>query len=290
MTASLMDGRALAEAWRAALVPRVQAVRARLGRPPGLGVILVGEDPASALYVRNKVRAAHKVGLHSQVMRLPDTARMADVAAAVAAFNADGAIDAFLLQLPLPAHLDADALMRAIDPRKDADGLHPHNVAALVGGRVAPRPCTPLGCLALLDAAGVALEGAHAVVVGRSAIVGKPLALLLSARNATVTLCHQKTRDLAQHVGQADVLVVAVGRPELVDGAWIKPGAAVVDVGINRVTRPDGTHALCGDVAFAAAQRRAGWITPVPGGVGPMTIAMLLENAVAAAEAAGGAP
>lgn len=283
MPATMLDGRALAATRRAALMPRVAQVCARLGRPPGLGVVLVGEHAASQLYVRNKVRAAERAGLVSQVHRLAGNVDQASLHRTIAACNDAAALDAFLVQLPLPPHLDAAAALVRVAPAKDADGLHPHNVGALMTGRTAPRPCTPQGVMALLAEAQVALAGAEAVVVGRSAIVGRPTAELLSAADATVTLCHAKTRDLAAHVGRADVLVVAAGQPNLVPGAWLKRGAVVIDVGINRVTTPDG-DALCGDVHFASAVGCAGAITPVPGGVGPMTIAMLLENAVAAAE------
>lgn len=286
MAATILDGRALAAERRGALALRVERVRARLGRPPGLGVVLVGDDAASQLYVRNKARAAEAVGLVSQVYRLPADVDQAGLHRVIAACNANRALDAFLVQLPLPAHLDASQALVRVAPHKDADGLHPENVGALYTGRTAPRPCTPQGIMALLAAAGVQLAGAEAVVVGRSAIVGRPTAELLSAAHATVTLCHAQTRALATHVARAEVLVVAAGRPGLVPGAWIRPGAVVVDVGISRVALPNGGHALRGDVDFPSAAQRAAAITPVPGGVGPMTIAMLLDNAVAAAERA----
>lgn len=283
MPARILDGRALAATRRTALLPRVAQLATRLGRPPGLGVVLVGEHVASQLYVRNKVRAAERAGLVSEVYRLPHDVDQASLHRTIDACNQAAALDAFLVQLPLPPHLDAAAALARVAPAKDADGLHPHNVGALMTGRPAPRPCTPQGVMALLAEAGVTLAGAEAVVVGRSAIVGRPTAELLSAANATVTLCHAKTRDLAAHVRRADVLVVAAGQPNLVPGAWLQPGAVVIDVGISRVPTCNG-DALCGDVHFESAVQCAGAITPVPGGVGPMTIAMLLENAVAAAE------
>lgn len=280
MTAQRLDGRALADSLQAVQRARAAALCTQLGRQTALGVILVGDDGPSSIYVRNKARAAGRIGMASQVVRLPADVSMPVLLAQVAAFNADPHLDAFLVQLPLPPHLDARLVTQAIDPHKDADGLHPINVGALVTGAAGPRPCTPAGCLALLDHAQVPLAGAHAVVIGRSAIVGKPMALMLLARHATVTMCHAQTKDLSAHVGRADVVVAAVGRPDLVRGAWLKPGSAVIDVGINRV---DG--ALVGDVAFAEAQARAAWVTPVPGGVGPMTVAMLLRNTLDAADA-----
>jgi methylenetetrahydrofolate dehydrogenase (NADP+)/methenyltetrahydrofolate cyclohydrolase len=281
MTAQRLDGRALAEGLRHGQRERAQALAAALGRPLKLGMVLVGDHGPSAIYVRNKVRAAEAIGMQSRVIRLPLEVSQAALLAAVAALNADPSLDAFLVQLPLPPHLDEAAVVAAIAPQKDADGLHPHNVGALVAGRPGMRPCTPAGCVALLDSVDVPIAGAHAVVVGRSAIVGKPMALMLLARHATVTLCHAQTRDLPAHVGRADIVVAAVGRPHLIAGSWIKAGAAVIDVGINRV---DGS--LVGDVDYAAAVARAAYITPVPGGVGPMTVAMLLHNTLQAAEAA----
>jgi len=273
--ALILDGKTLAKEIRAGLAERVVEVSRRLGRPPGLAVVLVGEDPASAIYVRNKERAARKAGLLSEVVRLPGDCTQAQVLAAVDELNGREEIDAFLVQLPLPKAVDEGAVVQRIDPCKDADGLHPLSLGKLMAGLSAPRPCTPSGVLALLDRGGVELEGKRALVIGRSAIVGKPIALMLLERHATVTLCHSRTLDLRQEVGRADVVVAAVGRPELIRGDWIKPGAAVIDVGINRI---DGK--LVGDVEFSAAAERAGCITPVPGGVGPMTIAMLLKNAV----------
>jgi methylenetetrahydrofolate dehydrogenase (NADP+)/methenyltetrahydrofolate cyclohydrolase len=271
----VLDGKALALRVRAGLAERVTEVTSKLGRPPGLGVVLVGEDPASAIYVRNKGKAAEKAGMRSETLRLDASASQAEVIAAVDELNSRSDIDGFLVQLPLPDRLDEDAAVLRVDPAKDADGLHPANVGRLVAGMPAPRPCTPKGIMALIDESGLDLKGKRAVVVGRSTIVGKPIALMLLERHATVTLCHSRTADLPGEVGRADVVVAAVGKPELVRGDWIREGAVVIDVGINRVN-----DKLIGDVEFAAAKERASYITPVPGGVGPLTIAMLLANTV----------
>jgi methylenetetrahydrofolate dehydrogenase (NADP+)/methenyltetrahydrofolate cyclohydrolase len=250
------------------------------GVVPGLAVVLVGDDPASQVYVRGKTKAAREAGVEPFDHHLPATTSQQELLALVGRLNRDPAVDGVLVQLPLPAQIDASAVIEAIDPGKDVDGFHPENVGRLWSG--APRfvPCTPLGVMRLLAEAGTTVAGARAVVVGRSNIVGKPMAALLLAAHATVTLCHSRTADLAAEVGRADVLVAAIGKAELVRGAWIKPGATVIDVGMNR--RPDGK--LVGDVEFTAAAERAGAITPVPGGVGPMTIAMLLANTVASAQ------
>lgn len=277
--ATLLDGKALAKKIREELAVRVLRITSELGRPPGLAVVLVGEDPASAVYVRNKERAAQGAGLASQVVRLPAESTEAEILAEVARLGADPTVDGLMVQLPLPPGINEETVTSAIPPAKDADGLHPANLGALLVGAVGPRPCTPAGVMALLEEGAVSLEGKHAVVIGRSTIVGKPQALLLLEKNATVTLCHSRTRDLAGEVRRADVVVAAVGRPGLVKAEWIKPGAAVIDVGINRV---DGR--LVGDVDFPAVEPIAGAITPVPGGVGPMTVAMLMKNAVDAAE------
>ena len=247
---------------------------------PGLAVVLVGEDAASGVYVRNKDRAANAAGIAARTLRLPGSATQAEVLATVAALNADDAVDGILVQLPLPPQVSGRAVLDAVDPAKDVDGFHPLNVGRLHDGQPVLAPCTPLGVMRLLDAAGIAPRGARAVVLGRSAIVGKPMAALLTAADATVTLAHSRTSDLAAECRRADILVAAVGRAEMVRGGWIAPGAAVIDVGINR--RPDGT--LVGDVAYDEALAVAGWITPVPGGVGPMTIACLLENTLLAAQ------
>ncbi|MED5463783.1 MAG: bifunctional methylenetetrahydrofolate dehydrogenase/methenyltetrahydrofolate cyclohydrolase FolD [Myxococcota bacterium] len=276
--ATLLDGKGLAKKVREALADRVSEIQASLGRAPGLSVILVGEDPASAVYVRNKERAATAMGLKSEIIHLPADSTQEQVLAEVERLNNDPSVDGFMVQLPLPSGLDENAITQAIAPEKDADGLHPTNLGRLLAGMDAPRPCTPFGVMELLREGGVELEGRHAVVIGRSTIVGKPQALLLLEKNATVTICHSRTQNLADEVRRADVVVAAVGRPHFVQGDWVKPGAAVVDVGINRV---DGK--LVGDVDFDAVQGHAGWITPVPGGVGPMTVAMLMKNAVDAA-------
>ncbi|MGE4632239.1 MAG: bifunctional methylenetetrahydrofolate dehydrogenase/methenyltetrahydrofolate cyclohydrolase FolD [Planctomycetota bacterium] len=272
--AQIIDGKARAKELRKDLKKRVHAFAQQTGYAPGLGVILVGEDPASAVYVRNKERACEKTGIRSFHHQLPEDASQHQVEECIDKLNADPEVHAILLQLPLPAQLDAQPLLERILPEKDADGFHPINAGRLSVGQPASVPCTPLGCVDLLRWSGVELEGANAVVVGRSNIVGKPIAQLLLAEGATVTICHSKTRDLAEQVGRAEVLIAAVGRPEMIRGDWIRPGAAVIDVGINRLE--DGS--IVGDVEFEAASARAGYITPVPGGVGPMTVAKLLEN------------
>jgi methylenetetrahydrofolate dehydrogenase (NADP+)/methenyltetrahydrofolate cyclohydrolase len=257
-------------------------LRAR-GIHPSLAVVLVGEDPASQVYVRNKYKAAQEAGFLVRTIRLPATTAQSDLAAEVARLNADPTVHGILVQLPLPKGLDPAPIVESIDPRKDVDGLTPRNVAALVTGAAGLRPCTPSGCLELLVRNGIAVEGRNALVLGRSMLVGKPLSMLLLERNATVTIGHSRSRDLCSLVGAADLLFAAVGKPALVRGSWIRPGAVVVDVGINRV----GDGRIVGDVEFAAAAERAGAITPVPGGVGPMTIAMLLANTALAAERIG---
>jgi methylenetetrahydrofolate dehydrogenase (NADP+)/methenyltetrahydrofolate cyclohydrolase len=275
MSARVIDGKALAASMRAALAGRVAALPFR----PGLAVVLVGDDPASAVYVRNKDRAAASVGIAARTIRLPADTALATLLAQLAALNADPAVDGILVQLPLPPHLDARAAIAAIDPAKDVDGLHPVNAGRLADGDPGLVPCTPLGVMKLLAAAGITLRGARALVLGRSNLVGRPVAALLLAADATVTVAHSRTRDLPDECRRADVLIAAVGRPEMVRGDWLRPGAVVIDVGINRL--PDGR--LVGDVAFDEAVAIASAITPVPGGVGPMTIACLLDNTVAAA-------
>ncbi len=277
----LIDGKALAKEVRAEVKTRAEAFSAKHGRAPGLHVVLVGEDPASTVYVRNKERAAGKVGIAGEVHRLPAKTTESDVLALVAKLNAAPSIDGILVQLPLPDHLDDQTIVDAIDPRKDVDGLHPFNAGLLFVGRKGLRPCTPSGCMRMLDYVGCNPKGKRALVLGRSTLVGKPIALMLLERHATVTIAHSRTEDLADRVGEADIVVAAVGRPNLVKGDWIKEGAVVIDVGINRLD--DGS--LTGDVDFEGALKRASYITPVPGGVGPMTIAMLLSNTVDAAEA-----
>jgi len=273
-TAQVIDGKEIARACLAATAERVQKFIRQYSQPPGLGVILVGDDPASAVYVKNKEKACKKVGIASFHRDLPKDATADRVAGVIDLLNQDPRVHGILLQLPLPKGIDEAAMLARIHPDKDADGFHPINAGYLAVGQPRYVPCTPKGVMKLIDSTGVPIEGAHAVVVGRSNIVGKPQAQLLLARNATVTICHSRTRDLASVVASADILVAAVGKAEMVRGAWIKPGAVVIDVGINRL--PDGS--LCGDVEYEAAKERAGFITPVPGGVGPMTIAMLLEN------------
>jgi methylenetetrahydrofolate dehydrogenase (NADP+)/methenyltetrahydrofolate cyclohydrolase len=270
----VIDGAAIAAKVRGEVATRAAALRAR-GIAPGLAVVLVGDDPASQVYVKSKTKAAMEAGVEPMDHRLPATTTEADLLALVDRLNRDDAVDGILVQMPLPKHLDSDRVIRAIDPAKDVDGLHPTSLGLLAQGHPGFVACTPRGCMRLLAEAGVAIEGARAVVIGRSVLVGKPIAYLLANANATVTMCHSRTRDLAGEVGRADIVIAAIGKPGLVKGAWIRPGAAVIDVGINRV---DGK--LVGDVEYAAAAERAGAITPVPKGVGPMTIACLLENTV----------
>ena len=283
MTAKLIDGKAIAAEWRAETAVRVQRLRER-GIVPGLAVVIVGEDPASQVYVRNKARACEAVGIHSEVHALPATTSQGQLVAFVERLNADARIHGILVQMPLPRAVSSRAVIEAISPHKDVDGFHLANVGALVAGEPEFPPCTPWGVMKILEHEGVAIEGAHAVVVGRSLIVGKPMAMLLTNAGATVTVCHSKTRDLGAMTRQADILVAAVGRAGLVRGDMVKPGAVVIDVGVNRT--PDGR--LAGDVDFEGVSRVASRITPVPGGVGPMTIAMLLANTVKAAERVAG--
>jgi methylenetetrahydrofolate dehydrogenase (NADP+) / methenyltetrahydrofolate cyclohydrolase len=290
MIARRIDGKAVAAELRVRLTGIVAEFARAQGRPPGLATVLVGEDPASSVYVRSKGKATLEAGMQSFSHHLPETVSQAELLALVAALNADEAVDGILVQLPLPAHIDTAAVIAAIDPDKDVDGFHAINAGRLATGQSALVPCTPLGCLHLLKRELGDLAGLDAVVIGRSNIVGKPMALLLLGENATVTLAHSRTHDLAEVVRRADIVVAAVGRAEMVRGDWIKPGAAVVDVGINRVVGPDGTSRLVGDVAYAEAAEVAGAITPVPGGVGPMTIAMLLRNTVVAAHRRAGMP
>ncbi len=279
MTAHIIDGKAIAQEVRAEWKIRADALKAR-GITPGLAVIIVGEDPASKVYVGNKVKACAELGLHSEHIALPADTSESTLLAKIAELNANPAIHGFLVQLPLPKHINSHKVLLAISPNKDVDGFHPINVGALVIGNTLFPPCTPWGAMKLLEKSGVSIEGKHAVVVGRSNIVGKPMALMLLQQNATVTICTSKTVDLARYTRDADILVVATGKPQMITGDMIKPGAAVIDVGINRL--PNGK--LVGDVDFDSAKEVAGWITPVPGGVGPMTITMLLANTVQAAE------
>ncbi|MGB3309722.1 MAG: bifunctional methylenetetrahydrofolate dehydrogenase/methenyltetrahydrofolate cyclohydrolase FolD [Nodosilinea sp.] len=276
----LLDGKALANQIQAQLAQEIQALTDQGYRPPGLAVVMVGNNPASAAYVRNKERACSRVGITSYGKHLPATATQAEVASLLQQLNADPNVDGILVQLPLPEQLDAVALLSTIDPDKDADGLHPINLGRLVRGEPGLRSCTPYGVIRLLEAANINLVGANALVVGRSILVGKPMALMLIEANATVTLAHSHTIDLPALMRQADILVAAVGRPGMITAVDVKPDSVVIDVGINRVEQPDGSAKLVGDVDFASVQPVAGAITPVPGGVGPMTVAMLLENTV----------
>jgi methylenetetrahydrofolate dehydrogenase (NADP+)/methenyltetrahydrofolate cyclohydrolase len=283
MAATVIDGTAVAARVRAQVAAEVESLVAA-GRPrPGLATIIVGEDAASQIYVGGKQRATEELGMAGFDRRLSADSAHDEVAGLIAELNADERVSGILLQLPVPGHLDGDALSAAISAAKDVDGLTPVSAGLLASGRSGLRPCTPTGVVELLDVHDVALEGAEAVVVGRSNLVGKPLFHLLLERNATVTVCHSRTRDLPEVCRRADVLVAAVGVPELVKGDWVKPGAAVIDVGMNRLE-----SGLVGDVEYEAAAQRAGLITPVPGGVGPMTIAMLLRNTLTAAEATAG--
>lgn len=281
MTASLLDGKAIAQRLRAQYRERVVALTAR-GQRPGLAVVLVGENPASQMYVRSKVAACNEAGIYSENIVLPATTQAQELIERIEALNRDPRIHGILVQLPLPSHIDEAAVLAAIAVQKDVDGFHTENVAALALGHPRFVPCTPKGVMVLLQSAGIDPSGLEAVVVGRSNIVGRPMARLLLAADATVTVCHSRTRDLASHTRRADILVAAIGRPAMITGPMLKPGAVVIDVGINR--RPDGS--LCGDVDFASVRPVASWITPVPGGVGPMTIAMLLANTIEAAQQA----
>jgi methylenetetrahydrofolate dehydrogenase (NADP+) / methenyltetrahydrofolate cyclohydrolase len=279
MAARVIDGKAIAAKVRAEVADGVAAFVRSHGRPPGLDVILVGEDPASQVYVRNKEKAATEVKMRGRVHRLAATTSQAELLDRIQALNADDAVDGFLVQLPIPAAISEEAVLGAISSAKDVDGLHPINVGRLSLGRPCLAPATPRGCMRLLAEANVAVKGKRALVIGRSAIVGKPVAQLLLAEHATVTIAHSRTADLPAVCREADIVVAAVGKRELVRGDWIKPGAVVIDVGMNR----NDAGKLVGDVAFAEASERASWITPVPGGVGPMTIACLLENTLQAA-------
>ena len=281
MAAQIIDGRAIAADVRRDLGPRVAALAAR-GIRPGLAVILVGDDPASQVYVRNKVRACADTGIESRHIALPARVDATELLAIIAGLNTDPAVHGILVQLPLPRHLDSHRVLEAIAPHKDVDGFHPMNTGALLAGRPGFVPCTPAGIMVMLERCGIELSGRRAVVVGRSNIVGKPMALLLLQRDATVTICHSKTRDLPALTRAADVLVSAIGRPGAIGAPMVKPGSCVIDVGINRLA--DGR--LAGDVDTAAVKDVAGWITPVPGGVGPMTVAMLIASCLHAAELA----
>jgi methylenetetrahydrofolate dehydrogenase (NADP+) / methenyltetrahydrofolate cyclohydrolase len=290
MTARVIDGKAVAAELRGRVTEAVQRLARDRGLVPGLAVVLVGSNPASEVYVANKTKTTVGSGMRSFDHRLPETTSAAELLALVQRLNADPAVHGILVQLPLPAKIDAQQIIAAIDPAKDVDGLHPMNAGRLAAGLPAPAPCTPLGCVILTKTVHPSLEGFEAVVIGRSPLVGKPLAQLLLAEHATVTIAHSKSRDLPALCRRADVVFAAVGRAEMVRKTWIKPGATVIDVGINRVIGADGKSRIAGDVAFAEVSEVAGAITPVPGGVGPMTIACLLANTLRAACMSAGLP
>ena len=283
MTARIIDGKAAAASLRADVAVEVAQFRAVTGRAPGLAVVLVGEDPASAVYVRNKGKATVEAGMESFEHRLSAETSETELLELIERLNVDPSVDGILVQLPLPDHIDAAEVLLSIDPDKDVDGFHPINAGRLATGLDGFVPCTPLGCLKLLRAELGDLKGMDAVVIGRSNIVGKPMAMLLLGDHCTVTIAHSRTRDLPEVVRRADIVVAAVGRPEMIRGDWVKPGATVIDVGINRVPGGAGKSRLVGDVDFASASKVAGAITPVPGGVGPMTIACLIRNTLVSA-------
>ena len=286
MSAELIDGKAIGEALDLEAKVAGEELATKLGRPPCLAVVLIGEDPASQVYVRNKVRRTEAAGLRSVEVRKPASASQDEVIEIVRALNADPEVDGILVQLPLPDHMDANAVIETIDPDKDVDGLTETSAGRLVLGKPGLHPCTPAGCVYLAEKALGDLSGKSVVIVGRSILVGKPAALLFLEKNATVTIAHSRTKDLPSLCRTADILVPAVGRPEMVRGDWVKPGACVLDVGINRIDAPErgeGKTRLVGDAALDEIVGHAGWITPVPGGIGPMTIAMLLQNTVRAA-------
>lgn len=290
MTATIIDGKTIAAQLRGKIATDVAHLNAAHGIVPGIAVVLVGADPASEVYVRTKAKAVAEAGMRAIDKKLPATTSEAELLALIAALNADPAVHGILVQLPLPPQIDSHRIISAIDPGKDVDGFHPLNVGRLASGLPTLAPCTPLGCVMLAKSVRPSLAGLEAVVIGRSNIVGKPVAQLLLMENATVTVAHSKTHDLPAVCRRADILVAAIGRPEMVRGDWIKPGAVVVDVGINRVPGEGGKFKIVGDVAFAEAVQVAGAVTPVPGGVGPMTIACLLLNTLRAARALNGLP
>ena len=283
MTAQILDGNALAQKLRAGFKQEADQLAAQ-GIRPGLAVILVGEDPASQVYVRNKVNACAQAGFHSEKHSYPADVEATTVFAKIAELNADPAIHGILVQLPLPKHFDADAVLEAIAPEKDVDGFRAENVGALMQGKPCFIPCTPYGAMKFFEDAGITLRGKEAVIVGRSNIVGKPMAMLLMHAGATVTICHSQTQDLKAHCRRADILVAAIGKPKMITGDMVKPGAVVIDVGINRLQDGPDAGKLCGDVDFDSAKEVASYITPVPGGVGPMTITMLLANTLESAQ------
>ena len=278
MSAQILDGKAVGEDIKQGLAREVESLLRGGGRRPGLAVVLVGENPASQVYVRNKRNSCAKAGFHSELHELPADTPQAELLGLVDSLNARDEIDGILVQLPLPSHIDEETVIERIQPEKDVDGFHPYNVGRLVLRMPTLRPCTPRGVMTLLERTGQKLEGLDAVIIGQSNIVGRPMALELLMARCTITVCHSRTKDLEDKIRGADIVVAAVGRPNFVQGDWIKEGALVIDVGINRLD--DGS--LCGDVDFEAAKERAGWITPVPGGVGPMTVATLLQNTLQA--------
>ncbi len=281
--AKIIDGKQIAAELRGRVAAAVGGLKERHDITPGLAVVLVGEDPASQVYVGSKGKQTQEAGMRSFEHRLPAETGEAELLALVAQLNADDAVDGILVQLPLPKHINATKVLEAIDPAKDVDGFHPINAGRLATGERALAPCTPVGCIILAKTAAPSLKGLEAVVVGRSNIVGKPVAQLLLREDCTVTIAHSRTRDLPGVVRRADLVIAAVGRPQMIEGSWIKPGAIVIDVGINRIPAANGKTKLVGDVDFASAKEVAGAITPVPGGVGPMTVACLLRNTVEAA-------
>jgi methylenetetrahydrofolate dehydrogenase (NADP+) / methenyltetrahydrofolate cyclohydrolase len=290
MTARIIDGKAIAAELRARVAGEVARVKRESGLLPGLAVVLVGNDPASEVYVRSKHRETQAAGMASFEHKLPGDIAQSELLTLIDRLNRDPAVHGILVQLPLPQHLHTETIINAIDPAKDVDGLHPHNAGRLAGGLAALSPCTPLGCIILTKSVHPSLEGMNAIVIGRSNLVGRPLLQLLLKENATVTIAHSRSRDLAKLCAQADLVYAAVGKPEMVRGSWIKPGATVIDVGINRLPGEGGKTRLVGDVAFAEAKEVAGAITPVPGGVGQMTVACLLVNTLRAACAIAGLP
>ena len=277
---SLLDGKALAKKIQSELQEQIVQLKPEIGRPPGLAVLMVGDNPASAVYVRNKERACQKLGIASMGRHFPENTTQEELTQVIKNLNQDDRVDGILVQLPLPQHLDSIALLHQIDPDKDVDGLHPVNLGKLVRSESGLRSCTPAGIMKLLAEYNLALEGKKAIVIGRSILVGKPIALMLLEKNATVTMAHSRTKDLGTVCREADIIVAAVGKPEMITREMVKPGATVIDVGINRVETEGGKSKLVGDVAFASVSEVASYITPVPGGIGPMTIAMLLSNTV----------
>jgi methylenetetrahydrofolate dehydrogenase (NADP+)/methenyltetrahydrofolate cyclohydrolase len=280
MVAKIIDGKALAAKTKAAITTQLEHRKKQGKRPPGLAVILVGDDPASTIYVRTKRQACEEIGIKSSYYPLPQATSEEDLSQLIRNLNQDNTVDGILLQLPLPEHIDSDKVLELIDPQKDVDGFHPYNLGRLAQRRPLLRPCTPYGIMTILDSLGETYKNRHAVIIGASNIVGRPMALELLLAGCTITICHRFTENLESHVKMADILVSAAGKPGIIKGSWIKPGATVIDVGINRLA--DGS--ITGDVEFEIAKEKAAWITPVPGGVGPMTVATLLNNTLLAAE------